>query len=148
MIRSIANRQAPSARLFGSIPSGISPLRARMLSRPAYFTSATFCCISASFRPKQVRWMRGWRLCSSRITLAHVMEPASPAAIVPPAPQVTLQKSGRSLLRCSRVARSLATPASLLGGKNSNETIGLPLPKRWSILTQESSRGSVYGMRT
>ena len=37
----------------------------------------------------------------------------------PPAPKVTEKKRGFNLASCSRVSRSLATPSSVFGGKNS-----------------------------
>ena len=46
------------------------------------------------------------------------------ARVEPPAPYVTVTKSGRAASNCSAAFRSVARPASSFGGKNSKESSG------------------------
>ena len=59
--------------------------------------------------------------CLIRVTISSVRP-----RVDPPAPQVTLTKEGPSGLSARTASKRASTPASVFGGKNSNEKSGSP----------------------
>jgi hypothetical protein len=95
-------------------------------------------------RPKSPKSRRNSsRECPTQVTCAIGSIPSSALTRVttsivrsrldPPAPYVTDTKAGSSTRSASIVSMSFATPASVFGGKNSNEMKGSGRPSRAPI---------------
>ena len=117
-IRSLACPKSPSGRP----PSGISPRRARILSIPALLNPPSRLITSSLFRP-----MHGKCATLSIPYSFLILEAISVVALqfsLPPAPYVTLIKSGFSFLKLSSVSYIVSTGFVLFGGKTSKDSTG------------------------
>ena len=109
-----------------SCPAGGSPRSARMLVMPAALHVAKASSIFCLSTLVHVRCMLGTvPACFVRLHSSIVK-----SDVEPPAPHVTSAKTGAKRCSLVRALKRFSTPASVLGGKNSTLSHGLPRGRR------------------
>lgn len=97
---------------------GGSPLKARMFLMPAALALWSASSMISLLVFVQVKW----RTVVTPNSFWHVAAKSSDfSAVEPPAPHVTVRKSGFKAIILDNLASKLRKPASVFGGKNSNE---------------------------